>query len=128
MVKDTIEQYSNDLAEFTKKKEEAVAQLKKNFFSLLEPFFTANPTLESIGWHQDYPWMDGAQSEFRADFDPLILNEEEENEDFPYELEENIKKVLKSIPEALYEDIFGAYITVTVKKDGSLSKEAYYSY
>lgn len=41
------------------------------------------------------------------------------------EVVENIKKVLKQVPEDFYKDLFGDHCQVTVKKDGTIETDSY---
>lgn len=134
-----------------KQKEELTAALRKDFAPLFSDLFSKSKIVKSFGWNQYTPYFnDGEECVFGVNADYIYINgryEEDFNgeDDFfnethgwgqnkvgnPFYIKEEaevfqqIKEILKSIPDEFYRNLFGDHVTVTVKSDGTIETEEY---
>lgn len=96
-------------------------QAKGAIYKAFQPFFDKIEGLESVYWTQYTPsWNDGDPCYFGRNDICVMINDEEldghddiGNEDFGEAL-----KILESLPEHWFEEIFGNDAKVTITKDG----------
>lgn len=147
-----IEKINEQLEAFKAKRTDLVKQLQTEFPSLLLPLLSQSKRIESIGWRQYTPYFnDGDECIFGVHNDDLTINgiddyDGEENDiafikekiwdgdkwvintnlDKPeFDLLQQIEKVLRSIPDDFYKDLFGDHVKVTVYKDGRIETDEY---
>lgn len=147
-----VDKINEQLEAFKAKRADLVKQLQAEFPSLLLPLFSQSKRIESIGWRQYTPYFnDGDECIFGVHNDDLTINgiddyDGDENEiafikekiwngdkwvvntnlDKPeFDLLQQIEKVLRSIPDDFYKDLFGDHVKVTVYKDGRIETEEY---
>jgi hypothetical protein len=135
------------LDEFKAKRANLVKELQTEFPSLITPLLSQSKKIESIGWRQYTPYFnDGDECVFGVHNDDIYVNGEDQydmpfvrktvwdgsksvpNEEAdPHEIDivEQIEKVLQSIPEDFYKDLFGDHTAVTIHKDGRIETEEY---
>ena len=66
----TLENIKIKIAEIEEKKQSMLAELQKEFPSILAPFFEANTSIQSIGWSQYTPYFnDGEECVFSTNID-----------------------------------------------------------
>lgn len=149
---EVINKINEQLEAFKAKRTDLVKQLQTEFPALLAPLLSQSKRIESIGWRQYTPYFnDGDECIFGVHNDDLTINgiddyDGDENEiafikekiwngdnwvvntnlDKPeFELLQQIEKVLRSIPDDFYKDLFGDHVRVTVYKDGRIETEEY---
>lgn len=175
-----LKKIKSEIEVFDAKKKTLLAELQTEFPGMFVSIFEQAPTLKSFGWtqytpyfndgdtcefgvHYDYPWINGANSDYNEEsdisikiYDYKVLQTEEDvrinNEvaekagyswykgksigenglcynplyDEPAaNAVEQIKEVLKSIPEDFFKDLFGDHTQVTIYSDGSIACDDY---
>ncbi len=150
-----VEKITAELKEFEKKKQDFVAELKKEFPVMFAPLFAKSKKITSFGWSQYTPYFnDGDECTFGVNISDININGSDESDvDFldwrmkyvlngeqkyidqlagndkldydEYAIVQEIKEVLKSIPEDFFKDLFGDHIEVTVNADGTIETEEY---
>jgi hypothetical protein len=103
---------------------------KQEFYEVFEKFFTEDPELEAITWTQGTPaWNDGDPCVFSANcYDPFVYDGESHYEMKDKELGKQFYDLFSSIPEEIFEGVFGDGVQVTVSRDGIVSWDEYDPY
>lgn len=116
------EQFENMVDSFKKTKEEFTTKMKAEFNTFFKEFFRMNPDISQVEWTQYTPYFsDGDENIFRAKFyDVLKLDKNMPPEDYERlsEVENELEKVLYSIPKEIYKDMFGDHVCVTATSEG----------
>jgi hypothetical protein len=147
-----IKKINEQLEAFKAKRIDLVKQLQAEFPSLLAPLFAESKRIESIGWRQYTPYFnDGDECVFGVHNDDLTINgtddyDGDENEiafikektwdgkkwvvnteldTHEFKILKQIQKVLRSIPDDFYKDLFGDHVKVTIYKDGRIETDEY---
>lgn len=148
-----LESIKEKLAVIAKQKQEMVEALRKDFAPMLSPLFEKSTgKIKSVGWAQYTPYFnDGDECIFSVNTYSIKINGEDtgesdsldwrieyylkgQTEEYPlqpewdlelYQLVEEFKEILSSIPEDFMKDLFGDHVEVTVNSDGNIETEEY---
>jgi hypothetical protein len=147
-----LEKINAELEAFKAKKADLTKQLQHDFPKLFTPLFEQSKRINSFGWQQYTPYFnDGDECIFRCNSDYLDINgvneddaDNDDNANFVQkeiwqgkrvpnpnydaneaEIFEQIKKILKAIPDEFYKELFGDHVEVTVNRDGTIETEEY---
>lgn len=149
----SLETIKAKISEINAKKQELVADLRKDFAPILKPLFEkSNGKIKSFGWTQYNPYFnDGDECEFGVNIDyPYINGEnvydiesldwrieyylkdgrysEEKTDEWDIELFkliQELKSALSEIDSEFLKALFGDHVLVTVHDDGTIETEEY---
>jgi hypothetical protein len=138
---EVLTKIKQQLAEFDAKRKEMVSELQKEFPLILQPLMQKDETIKNISWNQYTPYFnDGDECTFSVYNDDIYVNGEDlydlegyeqsysRKDREPNNLErtiDEIRAVLREIPEDFYKDLFGDHVKVTVNRDGTIETEEY---
>lgn len=123
-----LDEITKAFAEFEAKKTKLITQLKEEFPKLLAPLFEKHPVVKFINWRQYTPFFnDGDVCEFGRY--EISINDQMwyDQKDGTAEslAHDDFESVMSTIPNEMYQDIFGDHCEVFIYRDGTIKVEAY---
>lgn len=116
------EQIENMVDSFKKTKEEFTSKMKTEFNAFFKEFFRMNPDISQVKWNQYTVYFnDGDECKFSTRFyDILDLDSSMPKDDYErlQKIETELEKVLESIPDDIYKDMFGDHVSIIATVEG----------
>lgn len=147
-----ITKIEGELEAFKEKKRQLTEELRKEFPNLIKPLLQESETINSISWAQYTPYFnDGEECIFNSYAASFDINGEsryhygDDNDeiyqkkiwrDGGYKINEHynkkegdiveeLKKILSSIPDEFYKELFGDHAKITITRNGEIDVEGY---
>lgn len=124
-----LDQIKVKFSEFVQKKAELIEQLRRDFPIILMPFFEqCSDSIQSISWNQYTPYFnDGDECKFSANVHYLEINGEWDAEPQGEDKTcvEELSKILSSVDDDFYRDMFGDHVTVTCHRNATITIQEY---
>lgn len=117
-----VDKILTEVKSFEEKKQKLVGELRSEFPNLLKPLFDKSPKISYIKWSQYTPFFnDGDECTFSSYARYAeIMDVVGEELDYGDPAAKEIQKVLGSISDDLYKDLFGDHVEVSIHNDGTI--------